>query len=101
MRRLFSIFILVCLAACSSDRDPARYRLGVSGDRLVSDATPEGDQAMRVFLDAKARQICTLGYSVGNVDTLAAEDARQIVDLELLCNEYSPSLDGISFADLF
>jgi hypothetical protein len=101
MLRWLSIVVLAGLAACSSDRDPERYRFGVSGDRLVSEATPQGDQAMRVYLDAKARQICTLGYSVGKVDTLAATDSHQIVDLELLCNEYGPSLGGVSLDDLF
>ena len=90
MRFWVPILILAMLAGCGADRQSARYRFGVSGDRLASATIPANNEAMRRFLDAKARQICTLGYSVVKVDTMAAENGRQIVDLDVRCNPYRP-----------
>jgi hypothetical protein len=102
MRRLPLVMILgFCLAACASDRDPARYQFGVSGDRPAA-GTAAPDPEMRAYLDWKVRQICTLGYRTIKVDTLAAENGKQIVDLDAQCNDYSPSLDvSAALANLF
>jgi len=90
------------LGACApSDRDPARYQFGVSGDRPGAGAAT-ADPQMRAYLDWKARQICTLGYQTVKIDTLTAEDGLQIIDLEAQCNDYRPSLDlAAAFAHLF
>ncbi len=103
MRRLPLLLLLALgLAACApSDRDPARYQFGVSGDRPAA-GNAAADPELRAYLDWKVRQICTLGYRTIKTDTLAAEDGKQIVDLDARCNEYTPSLDiADSFATMF
>jgi len=102
MRRWVLVAVFSCLAsACSTADDSARYQFGVSGDRPATAANAEGDQAMKTFLDAKANQICTHGYEVGKIETLGAEDEKQIVDLDLRCNAYRPSVFPVNFANLF
>jgi hypothetical protein len=91
MRFWFPIMLLAGLAACSSDRDAARYQFGVSVDRAAATAGTS-DAEVQAGLDWKASQICTGGYKIVKVDTLAAEDGRQIVDRDVQCNEYSPDL---------
>ena len=69
--------------------DPARLGLGVAGDRPDRAAAPEGDAQMRRFLDAKANQLCTLGYDPTKVETIAAEEHQQFVEEQLLCKPYA------------
>lgn len=85
---------LAGVAACALDPDnnPGRFVIGVSGDRLAGSATPENDAAMHGFLDRKANAICTLGYDTVHVNTLAAEESRELVNEELRCKPYRLSL---------
>jgi hypothetical protein len=77
------------LAACTTTSPPDRLVFGVSGDRPAAAAgDAQADANMRTFLDAKANQICTLGYDTVKVDTVAAEGDQQIVDEELRCKPY-------------
>lgn len=92
MRVLIPILLLALVAACAPEPETARYQFGVSGDRLATATTPADETAMRHYLDVKARQICTDGYRVVKVDTIAAENGRQIVDLDLRCNPYRPAI---------
>jgi len=89
MRWAFLAAIIVALSACTTPREPDRVVFGVAGDRLASDTTPESDDAMRRFLDAKVNRICTLGYETVNVATLAAEDNHALVHEEVRCSDYS------------
>ena len=68
--------------------DPARLVIGVSGQRVAGSSSAEADQQMRGYLDSRANQICTGGYETVKVDTLAAEEGKQIVDEELRCRPY-------------
>ena len=72
--------------------DPARLAIGVSGERLAGSASAEADAKMRNYLDSKANQICTGGYDTVTVDTLAAEEGKQLVDEELRCRPYELQL---------
>ena len=102
MRRWILVAVLSCLvAACSSAGDQTRYQFGVSGDRPATEASADSDQAMKKFLDAKANQICTHGYEVVKVETLGAQDGKQLVDLDLRCNAYRPSVLPLTFSSLF
>jgi hypothetical protein len=94
MRIYVPILLLTLLAACASGPESARYEFGVSGDRLATATTPADEAAMRQYLDRRARQVCTQGYRVVKVDTLPAENGRQIVDLDLQCNPYRPGFAG-------
>jgi hypothetical protein len=90
MRWWIAILVPAFLAACAAHGDSQRYRIGVSGDRPASTTPAANDQALRAFLDMKARQICTSGYKIVRLDTMSATDGRQIVDLDILCNAYRP-----------
>lgn len=94
MRYRLSIALLAgLLAGCSNfPTEPDRMVFGVSGDRAGGEASPEADAAMRSYLDARINQICTQGFEPTKVDTMAAEDNKQLVDLEARCNEYRFSL---------
>lgn len=93
MQRWLPVAALALLAAaCSTPREPDRLVFGVSGDRAASATSPQDDAEMRKFLDAKLNQICTLGYDTVKVETLAAEENRQLVDEEARCRDYSVSL---------
>ena len=89
MRWAFLAAIIVALSACTTPREPDRVVFGVAGDRLASDTTPESDDVMRRFLDAKVNRICTLGYESLKVTTLAAEDNHALVQEEVRCDDYS------------
>ncbi|HZB90829.1 MAG TPA: hypothetical protein VE397_05265 [Stellaceae bacterium] len=80
------------LGACTFPTDPDRLVFGVSGARPAVATSPKNDEEMRQFLDAKVNQICTLGYAPVKVETLSAEDKQQIVDEELRCRDYHPTL---------
>jgi hypothetical protein len=82
------ILAVLGLAACTAGSESARYQFGVSASRPASQAASENDPATRATLDWEARQICTRGYQVIKVDTLAAEANTQIVDLDLQCDPY-------------
>ncbi len=77
------------LTACTANAPPERLVFGVSGDRVAEASTPEADAEMRRFLDWKLNQICTLGYDTVNVETLAAEENRQIVNENVRCSPYT------------
>ena len=49
----------------------------------------------------KANQICTGGYQVVQQETVRAEGGKQIVDMHLRCNPYSPSFDPMSLPAIF
>ncbi len=68
--------------------DPARLVVGVSGERSAGSSSAEADAKMRGYLHSKATQICTAGYETVKVDTLAAENDKQLVDEELRCQPY-------------
>jgi hypothetical protein len=89
----FWIFLAAAglLAGCTSV-PPERLVFGVSRDRPAAAASEAADAEMRKALDWKANQICTQGYKTVKVDTLTAEEDRQIVDEELRCNRYRLSL---------
>lgn len=90
MHRWLMIAALALVAgACSTPREPDRLVFGVSGDRAAGAATPQADAEMRQFLDAQLNQICTRGYDRVKVDTLAAEEGKQLVDEEARCRDYS------------
>ena len=84
--------LALAAAACSTSHPPDRLVFGVSGDRAAGAAAPQADAEMRRFLDAKLNQICTLGYDTVKVDTLAAEDGKQLVDEEARCHDYHLTL---------
>lgn len=93
MRRWLPIAALAfAVAACATPHPPDRLVFGVSGDRQAGAASPQADAEMRRFLDAKINQICTLGYDTVKVETLAAEAGKQLVDEEVRCRDYQPSL---------
>jgi hypothetical protein len=91
MRLSLLLAAAALLAGCTVG-PPERLVLGVSGDRAAGPSSEAADAEMRKFLDWKANQICTLGYRTVKVDTLAAENDRQIVDEELRCNPYHVTL---------
>jgi hypothetical protein len=78
--------------ACSFPRQPDRVVFGVSGDRAAGATAAADDAEMRRFLDARLNEICTLGYDTVKVDTLAAEDNKQLVDEEVRCKNYHLTL---------
>jgi hypothetical protein len=92
MRIWIPMVLMALLAACAPTKETARYEIGVSGDRQAAATSPADEQAQRVFLDQKARQICTSGYRVVKVDAVAAEDGQQIVHLRLICDSYRPDV---------
>jgi hypothetical protein len=93
MRSWLSLAVLALVASgCGTPPDPERTVFGVSGDREGGEASAEADAEMRRFLDWKLNQICTLGYETVKVDTLPAEDGRQLVDEEARCGEYHLTL---------
>lgn len=87
--RIWPSFIVVALLAACTSAPPERSVFGVSGDRLAGASSPEADAEMRRFLDWKVSQTCTLGYDTVNVQTLAAEDNKQIVNENLRCHDYT------------
>lgn len=92
MRIALSLVFALLLTACTTTAPPERLLFGVSGTRAAGAASAESDAEMRRFLDWKVSQICTLGYDTLKVETLAAEQDMQIVDEELRCKPYHPSL---------
>lgn len=91
--RLSIALLAGLLAGCSNfPTEPDRMVFGVSGDRAAGETSPEADASMRSFLDARLNQICTQGYDPVKVDTLAAEENKQLVDLDARCKEYRFSL---------
>jgi hypothetical protein len=88
MRRWLSIAAFGLLVGACSAGEPDRLVLGVAGDRPAADSTAAADGEMRAFLHWKLGQICTLGYRTLKVDTLPAEDDRQIVNEEARCKGY-------------
>jgi hypothetical protein len=90
--RLSLLLAAAGLIAGCTVAPPGRLVLGVSGDRPAGASNEAADAEMRKFLDWKANQICTQGYETVKVDTLAAEQDRQIVDEELRCKPYGLSL---------
>ncbi|MGH6979602.1 MAG: hypothetical protein ACREFC_00195 [Stellaceae bacterium] len=92
MRFLILFLCLSGLAACGNVGDDSRYRFGVS-------ATAGPDAA--AVLAWKAGQICVGGYQVVRQDTVRAEDGKQIVDMHLRCNPYSPTVDLASLPTIF
>jgi hypothetical protein len=83
-------------AACTTRGEPDRLVFGVSADRPAGGSTAEADVQLRGVLDAKLNQICTLGYDLVKVDTMAAEDNQQLVDEEVRCKPYT-----FGFSNLF
>jgi hypothetical protein len=91
MRRWLSIAALSLLVGACSATDPNRLVIGVAGDRAAGTASADADGEMRRFLDWKLSQICTLGYDTVKVDTLPAEEGKQIVDEDARCKGYDVS----------
>jgi hypothetical protein len=89
MRGAPLITMIVALSACTTPREPDRVVFGVAGDRAATDTTPESDDAMRRFLDAKVNRVCTLGYETQKVATIPAEDNHALVNEVVRCNDYS------------
>ncbi len=89
MRVWPSVVLATLLAACTTSAPPERLVFGVSADRPAEASTPTADAEMRRFLDWKVNQICTLGYETVKVETLPAEENRQIVDEDVRCNPYT------------
>jgi len=93
MTRWLPIVVTAFVAsACTTEHPPDRLVFGVSGDRVAGTSSEQADAEMRQFLDWKLNQICTLGYETVRVDTLGAEEGKQIVDEEARCNNYSLKL---------
>jgi hypothetical protein len=86
------VALAFAVAACTTAHPPDRLVFGVSGERAAGAATPQADAEMRSFLDAKLNQICTLGYRTVKVETLAAEEGRELVDEEVRCRDYHVTL---------
>ncbi|HEX7970294.1 MAG TPA: hypothetical protein VF502_18875 [Stellaceae bacterium] len=89
MRVWPSVAVAALLAACTTNAPPERLVFGVSGDRPAGSSSSEADAEMRRFLDWKVNQICTLGYETVKVETLPAEDDKQIVDEDVRCDPYT------------
>ncbi len=89
MRAWPSVAVAALLAACTTSAPPERLVFGVSGDRVAGASSAEADAEMRRFLDWKVNQICTLGYETVKVDTLPAEEDKQIVNEDLRCDQYT------------
>lgn len=92
MRFAILFLCLLGLSACGNIGDDLRYQFGVSAT--------QGPTAPSV-LAWKANQICTGGYQVVHQETVRAEDGKQIVDMHLRCNPYSPSFDPMSWPAIF
>jgi hypothetical protein len=86
------ILVLALLTGACAAREPDRLVFGVSGDRVAGATDAASDAALRRHLDWTLSQICTHGYENVKVDTIAAEETRQIVDEEVRCNDYHLSL---------
>jgi hypothetical protein len=92
MHRWLLVAALAVSAGGCTTHPPDRLTFGVSGDRVAGATTPADDAEMRRFLDARINEICTLGYDTVKVDTLAAENNKQIVDEEVRCHDYHVTL---------
>ncbi|HXE15926.1 MAG TPA: hypothetical protein VN632_01760 [Stellaceae bacterium] len=92
MRISILFLCLLGLSACGNIGDDSRYQFGVS----AVDG-PGGSDT----LAWKANQICTRGYQVIRRDTVRAEDGKQIVDMHVRCNPYSPIVDLTSLPTIF
>ncbi len=84
-----ALVVAASVAACTTNAPPERLVFGVSGDRVAVASTPEADAETRRFLDWKVNKICTLGYDTVKVETLAAEENRQIVNENVRCSPYT------------
>jgi len=80
--------LLLLTAGACMEREPDRLVIGTATDRPSGPATPEADDETRRVLDAKVKQICTLGYSPDAVRTLGAEDGQDIVTEDFRCGDY-------------
>jgi hypothetical protein len=93
MCRWLAVPVLALLATgCNAPRAPDRLVFGVSGDRPAGASSVAADDEMRQFLDWRINQICTLGYDTVKVETLPAEENKQLVDEEVRCRDYRLSL---------
>jgi hypothetical protein len=80
--------VALLAVGCATPRAPDRLVFGVSGDRPAGTSSVADDEEMRRFLDWNVSQICTLGYDSLKVETLPAEDGKQLVDEEVRCRDY-------------